>query len=34
MRTLDKQRLVRRLGSVPGETLRLVLATLREMFDE
>jgi mRNA interferase MazF len=34
MRTLDKQRLVRRLGAVTGETLRLILATLREMFDE
>ena len=34
MRTLDKQRLVRRLGIVTGATLRLTLATLREMFDE
>ena len=34
MRTLDKQRLVRRLGVVTGATLRLTLATLREMFEE
>jgi mRNA interferase MazF len=34
MRTLDKRRLVRRLGIVTGATLRLTLATLREMFDE
>jgi mRNA interferase MazF len=34
MRTLDKQRLVRRLGVVSGATLRLTLATLREMFEE
>jgi mRNA-degrading endonuclease toxin of MazEF toxin-antitoxin module len=34
MRTLDKQRLVRRLGIVAGATLRLKLAALREMFDE
>jgi mRNA interferase MazF len=34
MRTLDKQRLVRRLGVVTGATLRLTLAALREMFDE
>ena len=34
MRTLDKQRLVRRLGIVTGTTLRLTLAALREMFDE
>jgi mRNA interferase MazF len=34
MRTLDKQGLVRRLGVVTGATLRLTLATLREMFDE
>jgi hypothetical protein len=34
MRTLDKQRLVRRLGIVTGATLRLTLAALREMFDE
>jgi mRNA interferase MazF len=34
IRTLDKQRLVRRLGGVPSATLRLTLATLREMFEE
>jgi mRNA interferase MazF len=34
MRTLDKQRLVRRLGMVTAATLRLTLATLREMFEE
>ena len=34
MRTLYKQRLVRRLGVVSGATLRLTLATLREMFEE
>ena len=34
MRSLDKQRLVRRLGAVPSATLRLTLAALREMFEE
>ena len=34
MRSLDKQRLVRRLGAVPGAKLRLTLAALREMFEE
>ena len=34
MRSLDKQRLVRRLGAVTGATLRLTLAGLREMFEE
>jgi hypothetical protein len=34
MRTLDKRRLVRRLGIITGATLRVTLATLREMFDE
>ena len=34
MRSLDKQRLVRRLGAVTGATLRLTLAALREMFEE
>lgn len=34
MRTLDKQRLVRRLGVVSGNTLRATLAALREMFEE
>ena len=34
MHTLDKQRLVRRLGMVTAKTLRLTLAALREMFEE
>ena len=34
LRTLDKQRLVRRLGVVDAGTLRMTLATLREMFEE
>jgi mRNA interferase MazF len=34
LRTLDKRRLVRRLGAVTASTLRLTLAALREMFDE
>jgi len=34
LRTLDKQRLVRRLGAVSAGTLRLTLAALREMFEE
>lgn len=32
LRTLDKQRLVRRLGTVGVSTLRATLAVLREMF--
>jgi mRNA interferase MazF len=34
LRTLDKQRLVRRLGAVGRRTLAVALAALREMFDE
>ncbi|HVH77633.1 MAG TPA: type II toxin-antitoxin system PemK/MazF family toxin [Stellaceae bacterium] len=34
LRTLVKQRLVRRLGAVTGKTLKLTLAALREMFEE
>ena len=34
IRTLDRSRLVRRLGAVSAETLRITLATLREIFDE
>ncbi|HUB43511.1 MAG TPA: type II toxin-antitoxin system PemK/MazF family toxin [Acetobacteraceae bacterium] len=34
LRTLDKQRLVRRLGRVGTRTLSLTLAALREMFEE
>jgi mRNA interferase MazF len=34
LRTLDKQRLVRRLGAVAPRTLSLTLAALRETFEE
>jgi mRNA interferase MazF len=34
IRTLDKQRLVRRLSAVSPRTLRASLAALREMFEE
>jgi mRNA interferase MazF len=34
MRTLDKQRLVRRLGAITAATLSRTLAALREMFEE
>ena len=34
LRTLDRLRLVRRLGAVDAKTLSLTLATLREMFEE
>jgi mRNA interferase MazF len=34
IRTLDKQRLARRLGAVGRATLRDTLAALREMFEE
>jgi mRNA interferase MazF len=34
LRTLGKRRLVHRLGAVAGNTLRLTLAALREMFEE
>jgi mRNA interferase MazF len=34
LRTLDKQRMVRRLGMVDATTLNLTLAALREMFEE
>lgn len=33
LRTLDKQRLVRRLGAVNQGTLRAILARLRDMFE-
>ena len=33
-RTLDRERLIRRLGSIELATLRLLLAALREMFEE
>jgi mRNA interferase MazF len=34
MRTLDKSRLVRRLGIVPKPALSATLAVLRELFEE
>jgi mRNA interferase MazF len=34
VRTLDKQRLVRRLGAVEGKTIRATLACLRDVFAE
>ena len=34
VRTLDKQRLVRRLGAVERETLAVTLARLRDMFED
>jgi hypothetical protein len=34
MRTLDKQRLLRRLGAVTVPTLSRTLTVLREMFQE
>ncbi len=34
LRTLDKQRLVRRLGRISARTLTLTLAALRETFEE
>ena len=33
LRTVDRERLVKRLGSLPPETLAKVLAVLREMFE-
>ncbi len=34
LRTLDKLRLVRRVGLVDARTLKLTLATLREIFED
>ena len=34
LRTLDRLRLMRRLGAVPRETLSHTLSTLRELFEE
>lgn len=34
IRALDKVRLRRRLGTVPGAALKAALGTLREIFDE
>jgi mRNA interferase MazF len=33
IRTVDRERLLRRIGSIPGPTLERVLAVLREMFE-
>jgi mRNA interferase MazF len=32
IRTIDRERLLKRLGRLPGTTLQTVLAVLREMF--
>ena len=34
LRAIDKERLIRRLGSIDGSTLATVLAGLREFFEE
>ena len=34
LRTVDRERLVKRLGTVPGQTLTEVLVALQEMFAE
>jgi mRNA interferase MazF len=34
LRTVDRERLVKRLGALPGQTLTEVLAALQEMFAE
>jgi mRNA interferase MazF len=34
LRTLDKQRLIQRLGAINNNTLRATLSALREMFEE
>ncbi len=34
LRTLDRRRLIRRLGNINGETLSSTLAKLREIFEE
>lgn len=34
LRTVDRERLVKRLGALPGQTLAEVLAALQEMFAE
>ena len=34
IRTLDRLRLIRRLGAVSGKTLSVTLTALREIFDE
>jgi mRNA interferase MazF len=33
LRTVDRERLLRRIGSIPAPTLERVLAVLREMFE-
>ena len=34
LRTLDRMRLIRRMGVIPPDTLSRTLATLRELFEE
>ena len=34
LRALDRMRMIRRIGTVTGDTLRSTLAALREMFEE
>lgn len=34
LRTIDRERLVKRLGPLPNETIAVVLARLQEMFAE
>jgi mRNA interferase MazF len=34
LRTVDRERLVKRLGALPGQTLTNVLSALQEMFAE
>jgi mRNA interferase MazF len=34
LRTLDRVRLIRRIGVIPPDTLSRTLATLRELFEE
>lgn len=34
IRTLDKSRLIRRMGKLPAETLAQTLKTMREVFEE
>jgi mRNA interferase MazF len=34
LRTLDRSRLIRRLGKISTDTLAITLATLREIFEE
>ena len=34
LRTVDKMRLVKRLGTISGKTLNTTLTTLQEIFEE